>query len=387
MPIMNKVVIMSKLFLFNSDNQLIQDNLWIVDFFADQGIEIAILARSASVRTMKNQIPENFENKIAFVDRNPQTKKAIIELKNKEIVVAVIGLVDEDAIFAFNCKLPLFNPEKMINQRSNISEKVKKYGLPIIDFQNVVDCFKAFDVHQGNYFEMHINDQYSVMSLNNANTFYRPEEEARIKEIFEANLKGNEFSRDQRILLILLFHLINEVTTNSYYQDVDYWGTFPSSNPSNTETSISFLKEAVRVILRGGPKTGPEILIRHTAMKSKHSSGLSRLQQKCNRDFETLKINDSLVDRIKGKVICIIDDYITNGYSAEAAKHLLLSAGAKKVIFLSIGKFGSKYFLTNYDLNEASYEFIGEELFQGNSRGNFYDKYNDNEILNFTDLV
>lgn len=73
-------------------------------------------------------------------------------------------------------------------------------------------------------------------------------------------------------------------------------------------------------------------------MKSKHSSGLSRLQQKCNRDFETLKINDSLVDRIKGKVICIIDDYITNGYSAEAAKHLLLSAGAKKVIFLSIGK-------------------------------------------------
>lgn len=95
----------------------------------------------------------------------------------------------------------------------------------------------------------------------------------------------------------------------------------------------------------------------------------------------------SLVDRIKGKVICIIDDYITNGYSAEAAKHLLLSAGAKKVIFLSIGKFGSKYFLTNYDLNEASYEFIGEELFQGNSRGDFYDKYNDNEILNFTDLV
>lgn len=112
MPIMNKVVIMSKLFLFNSDNQLIQDNLWIVDFFADQEIEIAILARSASVRTMKNQIPENFENKIAFVDRNPQTKKAIIELKNKGIVVAVIGLVDEDAIFAFNCKLPLFNPEK-----------------------------------------------------------------------------------------------------------------------------------------------------------------------------------------------------------------------------------------------------------------------------------
>ncbi|MBD9751468.1 hypothetical protein IHP77_03125 [Enterococcus faecium] len=78
MPIMNKVVIMSKLFLFNSDNQLIQDNLWIVDFFADQEIEIAILARSASVRTMKNQIPENFENKIAFVDRNPDKVHIIV---------------------------------------------------------------------------------------------------------------------------------------------------------------------------------------------------------------------------------------------------------------------------------------------------------------------
>ncbi|EHC2216166.1 phosphoribosyltransferase [Listeria monocytogenes] len=383
----NKAIIMSKLFLFNSDNQLIQENLKIVDSFTDQEIEFVILAKNVSIGKMKSQIPEKYEKKIVFIDRSTSTKEAIIELKQKGTLIAVIGFVDEDAIFAFNCRLPLFNPEKLLSLGSNTSEKVKKYGLPITRFQNVIDCFRAFDIHEGNYFEMHIDDQYSVISLNNANTHYQPVEEARIKEIFEANLKGNEFSRDQRILLILLFHLINEVTSNSYYQDVDYWGTFPSSKPDNTETSISFLKEAVRVIVNGGPRTGPEILIRHTAMKSKHTSGLSRLQQKCNTDFDTLEINDSLVNRIKGKVICIIDDYITNGYSAESAKHLLLSAGAKKVIFLSIGKFGSKYFLTNYDLDETNHKFIGEELFQGNSKGNYYDKYNDNEILNFTDLV
>lgn len=122
----------------------------------------------------------------------------------------------------------------------DISEKVKQYGLPINKFENVIDCLKAYEIHQENYFNIPFNQKFSVISLNNANTYQSPKDEERIKNIFSANLKGSVSERDQEILLILLFHLINEVRTNSYYDSVKYWGTFPSSDPENKNTSISF---------------------------------------------------------------------------------------------------------------------------------------------------
>ncbi|MEB9405651.1 phosphoribosyltransferase [Bacillus cereus] len=389
----NKMVFMSKLFLFTSKNELIEKNLKIIDLFVDQGVPVMIVAKQATINVLQTKIPQEYKKKLGFINRSSDTEEKIIELKEKGIIFGVLGIVDNDAIFSFHCKIPLFNSEHLINERVTISDKVKKYGLPIIEFQNVIDCLKAFNVHQDNYFQILFDETFSVISLNNANTYWRPAEEARIKEIFETNLKGTKSSRDQRILLILLFHLINEVTINKYFKDVDFWGTFPSSNPDNTDTSVSFLKEAVRVLVNGGPRTGPEILIRHSSMQSKHNSGTSRLVNKSHVDFETLIINPVLKDRIKGKVICIIDDYVTNGYSAESAKHLLLNAGAKQVIFLSIGKFGTKYYSTDYKLNgnlsgEYSYEFIGEKVIQKMfNEKNTYNMNNDKEILEFSNLV
>lgn len=389
----NKMIFMSKLFFFTSKNELIEKNLKIVDLFVNQGVPVMIVAKQETINILRNKIPQEYKEKLKFINRSTQTKKKIKELKDKGIIFGVLGTVDDDAIFSFHCKIPLFNPEHLGSVKVAIADKVKKYGLPIIEFQNVIDCLKAFDVHQDNYFQILFDETFSIISLNNANTHWRPAEEARIKEIFETNLKGNKSSRDQRILLILLFHLINEVTTNKYFKDVDYWGTFPSSNPDNNETSVSFLKEAVRVLVNGGPRTGPEILIRHSSMQSKHSSGNLRLVNKSAKDFETLIINPILKNRIRGKVICIIDDYVTNGYSAESAKHLLLNAGAKQVIFLSIGKFGMKYYSTDYKLNgdlsgEYSYEFIGEKVLQKMFNGkNTYNMNNDKEILEFSNLV
>ena len=93
-------------------------------------------------------------------------------------------------------------------------------------------------------------------------------------------------------------------------------------------------------------------------MQSKHTTrSTERINIKSNKDFETLIVNPELVNKIEGEVVCIIDDYITNGYSAEAAKHLLLAAGAKEVIFLAFGKFGTKYYSTNYKI-KVMYQVI-----------------------------
>lgn len=388
----NRIIFVSKLVFFTEENELIEDNLKIIDLFEKEDVSLAIIARHATIQVLKKEIPKQYENKIMLVNRSPHTIEQV-KVSKEETNFGMVGIVEEDAIFSFNCKIPLFNPEKMSSGRVIIADKVKKYGLPINEFQDVIDCLNAFEIHKENYFHMNYGNEFNVISLNNANSYYRPENEKRIKQIFETNLKGDTSLRDQRILLLLLFHLINEVTTNPYYKRVDYWGTFPSSNPDNTSTSVSFLKEAVRVIINGKPRNGPEILIRTMPMKSKHSSGALRLTNKSDKDFDTLIVNPILIDRIKGKVICIIDDYITNGYSAEAAKHLLFAAGAKEVIFLSFGKFGKKYYSTNYEIKgdvseNYSYQFVNESLYGDSYEGQkYYNERNDIEILNFADLV
>lgn len=390
-----KVLFLSKLFFFTGSNELIKENLQIADSFYEQGVELVIVAQLSTKKKLETLIPKEYDKKITIVGRSQEYTQAINSLnKKQEIVSGMMGIVNEDAIFAFNCKIPLFNPEKVYNGDADISEKVKRYGLPIIELQNIIDCFKSYEIHKGNYFHIPFGDEYSVMSLNNANTYYKPEEEVRIKEIFETNLKGDKSTREQRILLLLLFHLMNEITSNKDFEEVDYWGTFPSSDSDNVDTSVFFLKEAVRVINNGGPRNGLEILIRKSSMQSKHSSGEQlRLANKSNKDLDTLIVNLDLIEKIRGKVICIIDDYITNGYSAEATKHLLLHAGVKKVIFISIGKFGKVYYATNYAIQgdstkKISYKFINEARYDEVSNGmSLYDSKNDTDILSFGGLV
>lgn len=394
-----KLIIISKLFLFTPDNNINIRNLWIINEFLRQNIEVAILARYEVHNILSSQLPPEYKRRVKFISRRDSRLKD--KIKNREFgdaIISLLGIVDEDAVFSFNCRIPLFSPQHIGEYEMLVESKVVNYGLPISEFRDIGDCYRAFEIHKDNYFRYDENDYFSVISLNNANTYSRPDEEVRIKQLFETNLKSDADTREHKILLLLLFHLINEVVTNTMFDTVDFWGTFPSSTAGKLDTSASFLKEAVRKIVGGLPQakrgTGEpvEIFIRHNNMQSKHSSGAIRLINKCSKDFETLILNPSLKGRIRGKVVCIIDDYITNGYSAEAAKHILLEAGASRVIFLSMGKFGMKYFKTNYQINgditqpRYLYRYLEEdELGKYDSRVS-YNNDNDKGILDFGEL-
>lgn len=390
-----KMIIISKLFLFTPDNNINIRNLWIINEFLGQNIEVAILARYDVHNILSSQLPPEYKNRVKFISRRDNILKD--KIKNRgfgDAIISLLGIVDEDAVFSFNCRIPLFSPQHIREYEMLVESKVVNYGLPISEFRDIGDCYRAFEIHKDNYFRYDENDYFSVISLNNANTYYRPDEEVRIKQLFETNLKGDADTREHKILLLLLFHLINEVVTNTMFDTVDFWGTFPSSTAGKLDTSASFLKEAVRVIVRGRPNAKrnipTEIFIRHNSMKSKHSSNPNeRINNKCAKDFDTLVLNPELRVAIKGKVICIIDDYITNGYSAESAKHILLNAGASKVIFLSMGKFGIKYYYTAYEItgdvtSSYSYRFLGENPYIG---GLSYNRNNDDEILDFGRII
>ncbi|MEB8175280.1 phosphoribosyltransferase [Staphylococcus xylosus] len=391
---MNKLLCISKLLVFNKENMLQSESLKILDELYDNDIQAAIVAKKQSISKMKEQLPSEYKEKVIFFERGSKRIKTTIQeiKKNEKVIICMVGIVDADAIFSFNCKIPLFNIEKLISNPSNISEKVKKYGLPVNKFQDIIDCMKAFDVHKTNYFQMNFGNRFTIMCLNNANYYYKPKEEVRIKEIFQANLKGDVESRDQKVLLLLLFNLISEISTSQNFDEVDYWGTFPSSDPQNTDTATRFIKESIRYIEGGKPNNGPELLIRKQKTQPKHKSGNSRTMYKCKNDFESLIINPQLIDKIEGKVVCIIDDYITNGYSAESAKHLFLKANVKKLIFISIGKFGTDYYSTNYTLDgdiTSKYKssFKNEVLYNKMNNGINFNFENDKSILEYADYL
>lgn len=394
----NKMIIMSKFVLFSEDNKIYHENLKIIDKFWEENITVAILAKPNTLRQLSTQIPEEYKKGIKLFPRgNRELIAKIKEMRKSDVIISVLGFVEEDAIFSFHCKIPLFNPQKMIMNGLNVHSKVNAYGLPISDFQNIIDCYKAFDINKDSYFKFDENERFSVVSINNANTMgmNRDKEEVRIKKIFETNLKAESSSREQKILLFLLFQLINKVVSDEIFDSVEFWGTFPSSTSGKVDTSASFLKESVRVIVGGKPNRSKgvptEIFIRNSTMSKKHYSQ-TRLDDKSSKDFDTLILNPSLKGKIRGKVVCIIDDYITNGYSAEAAKHILFKAGASRVIFLSMGKFGTKYFKTDYQINgditqpEYSYNYLGEYEFGRYGSGISYNNDNDKGILDFGEL-
>ncbi|UUV99478.1 phosphoribosyltransferase [Vagococcus luciliae] len=389
----NKLIIMSKLFLFSENNELIVENLNLIDSLNDQGITVGILSKNNTLVELQNKIPSNYKEKILFINRGKQNEQVIINNKNQGLICALVGVVEADALFAFHCKIPLFNPEFIVN-RIVVADKVKSYGLPFWNFIDVVNCLVAFENYKRYYFGLFESPNYYVYSLINANTFHKPEDEVRIKEIFQTNLKGSQGTRNQKILLLLLFMLMGEVTTNSIYEEINYWGTFPSSKRNNPNTSAAFIKESVRCILGKGPRGGHELFLRHTDMPSKHSSGNNRLNFKCDKDFDTLVVNPQIAHLIRGNSVCIIDDYITKGYSAETAKHLLLKAGARKVVVLSIGKFGQEYFSTQYqllgDITQSNYQynFVSQILNRKyNSNGESFYTDNDSDILSYGDLI
>lgn len=96
------------------------------------------------------------------------------------------------------------------------------------------------------------------------------------------------------------------------------------------------LKEHVRYMMNGR-KPDP-IFIRHTATsKSSREKGDRQRNDYCQKHFQSILVNDKYKRKLKGRVVCVFDDYLTYGNTFEALRNLLVKCEVKKIIFVSIG--------------------------------------------------
>lgn len=99
------------------------------------------------------------------------------------------------------------------------------------------------------------------------------------------------------------------------------------------------LKEHVRFMMNG--RKPEPIFVRHKqTRKSRHDSKEDRqCNDYCQKHFQSIHVNDGYRGKLKGRVVCVFDDYLTQGNTFETLRNLLVACKVKKIIFISIGKF------------------------------------------------
>lgn len=169
-------------------------------------------------------------------------------------------------------------------------------------------------------------------------------EELKMVQGFRAYLKADE----KEYSGALLAHFLAGISNNIEFRDIRAWGIMPYSGTKLNEDMLLF-KDKAREMMRGIKKE--PIFIRHTETWKSHDlwkNGSDRLSY--DRHFETIIINPIYKKYLKGKIVCIFDDYLTNGTTFETARNLLIKVGVNKIFFVSLGRFGKNYSQQNYEL-------------------------------------
>ena len=184
------------------------------------------------------------------------------------------------------------------------------------------------------YYRLQLSSQSILIALSCANDNWATTDEQVVIDNFRNALKhGTQAYRDA-----LLFHFLSGVTQSEELRSIEIWAAMPSSKGKPSEI-LSEFKEHCRYLT--GRRLKDDLLIRNTATKSSHSTNgiYRRTSLDASKHLNTMNINPRYRKNLRGKVVCVIDDYVTNGTTTEAVRALLESAGVKAVIFVSIGRF------------------------------------------------
>ena len=127
------------------------------------------------------------------------------------------------------------------------------------------------------------------------------------------------------------------------------------------------LKEHVRYVMYG--RKPEPIFIRHTATSRSRFDNRDHRQRNdyCQKHFQSIRVNDKYKGKLKGRVVCVFDDYFTHGNTFEALRNLLIKCEVKKIIFVSIGKFERR---NESEYVQKSFSIEGD-VYSGNNTANF----------------
>lgn len=379
---MGKVVALTRLTVFDEDFNIYDGIIDMIKTLQMEDHQFVFISHDNESLRKANKIFEStFNSKITCTFR--YKFKEWVNASNVKSII-LVGSSDEDLYLAANKKILIINPGWSVKQ----DEKPARYGITLSNPEKLTQAIRLIDNQSSWYYKLQVDDSTQVLALTSANTknFTVTSEEKEILEGFSSLLKqGN-----RRYFNSLYFHLISGVMKDSDLRNVDIWSVFPTSTgrPNN---EIEEIKERCRYLT--GKRNNQPIFIRHTVVDKSHFTHHDkRLEVGCAKHFNSVMLNPNYKKKIKGKTICIIDDFLTNGISFETARNLLLKAGAAKVILLALGRFKRGtygiYQKEEYDINgdifTKNYNF--ERASKENING-IYDESSRYEVRNIYNII
>ncbi|MCC2458312.1 phosphoribosyltransferase [Bacillus cereus] len=358
---------MSKIVLFPSDSIKGSDNKvyagigeLLEKLNADGDVVVFLSHDAQKLQALKEEYP------FAYTIRRGNIK-SLVEKAGSGYVV-LVGSHDQDLYTAVQNKMLLINP-----LWSNVQEeKAVKYGIGINSPENLYEAIKIFNNQKAWFYELDIDDKTKLYSLTRANDklWTQTQSEKEVVQGFRAVLKhGN-----REYFEVLLYHFLASIINNEEFKEVDIWAIMPSSGTTLNEDMMYF-KERVRYLMNKRMNT--PLFVRHTAAAKSHYMTRQEDRLYCRRHFDTIKIDPYYRRKLKGKTVCILDDYVTNGTSFEALRNLLMQQGVEKVIFVSLGRFfranGIEYYKQDYEItgnvfdDNYNYQLVNE----GDIKGKF----------------
>lgn len=346
---MNKIIIISADCLSTLSND---DIKLLTEGQISKGNKVVIMAREQRKVTdwkkkLSTIIPvDALENKLFFYTR--YFMKSLMESnRDKSNYCIIIGTKNVDLEFAAPKKLLLLVP----TWHAPIEEKPDKYGIKIETVKKMDMVINIINNQNNWFYRLDLDDKCTILSLTDANHFANYAEELKMISGFKAVLKfGNK-----RFFYTLLYHFLAAISNNSEFRDVSIWSVFPSSGTELNEDMVEF-KEKARLLMYS--RSSEPLFIRYTATYKSHYNQSTRLF--CDRHFDTIILNEAYKNKLRGKTVCIFDDYCTNGTSFEVARNLLLKEEVKKIFLVSLGKFHknsiNQYCIQNFSISGDVYK-------------------------------
>lgn len=251
---------------------------------------------------------------------------------------AIIGNKEVDFYLAtYNKKLIFYD------ENSYVEPKVKQYGFPysINELDKLLkilslnkEYFCSLDIEEYNLHLLSLLDARTRVSVG-----YSEDEKSMIKD-FEDLIKRYKRIKNGRLLIYYILLAIR----NLPLEKPDFIFYFPSSTIGDN-LFMKFLVESLRNVFHLSIKEEELLKRSKTITPSKTLSYDERID--CYRHFNSIEINKQ--HNLEDKVVWILDDYSTNGTSFEVVRNLLKNKNVKKIIFISIGNFGKKYLVQEFN--------------------------------------
>lgn len=136
----------------------------------------------------------------------------------------------------------------------------------------------------------------------------------------------------------IMMHMLGSIYGEGLHLRADTWTVYPGSS-GGPNKEMDFVVN--HVVKQFRDRYVGDLLVRHTQAVDSGETRSAGGQVSFANQINSIHVNPAQRKRVKRKTILVVDDFETQAWSAECARNLLLRAGAREVICVSLGKYGN----------------------------------------------